>query len=146
MLQGSFLYVLSQHVLTSGSLYSRCRFQVFELLLRLLPAFSRENWESTIRRYVNIHPEYSDLTPWDGRETADITYHDRDGVLTGIFIDKGYLNSGIWNGRRPKYFIEVKSTTGSCERPFFMSKNQYQTVSNAIRYSNLSLFPGLALT
>jgi hypothetical protein len=105
---------------------------VFEVLSHLnpgLPGFSRQNWQSTIRKYVTAHHEYSDMDPWNGKETTDIIYDDRDGVLTSLFIDKEYLSSEVWAERRPKYFIEVKSTTRSCETPFFMSKNQYQTVN-----------------
>ena len=69
------------------------------------------------------------MDAWNGKETTDIVYDDRDGVLTSLFIDKEYLSSEVWAERRPKYFIEVKSTTRSCETPFFMSKNQYQTVN-----------------
>ena len=69
------------------------------------------------------------MEPWNGRETTDITYDDRDGRLTSLFIENEYLDSEVWAGRRPKYFIEVKSTTGPCDTPFFMSKNQYQMVS-----------------
>ncbi|ORY68490.1 uncharacterized protein BCR38DRAFT_521547 [Pseudomassariella vexata] len=106
---------------------------VFELLSHLdpnLPGFSRENWQSTIRRYVTVHPDYADMPPWIGRETADITYHDIEGKLTDLLIDSGCLASVIWRGRRPKYFIEVKSTTMGSETPFFMSKSQYRRMRN----------------
>ncbi|KUL86125.1 hypothetical protein ZTR_07715 [Talaromyces verruculosus] len=109
---------------------------VFEILSRLtpvLPGFSRDNWQSTIRHYVSIHDEYADLTPWVGRETADITYHDSDGILTNLLVDKGYLAASPWLGRRPRYFLEVKATTGDCDSAFYMSKHQYarmQTYSN----------------
>ncbi|OCK73843.1 hypothetical protein K432DRAFT_364328 [Lepidopterella palustris CBS 459.81] len=105
----------------------------FELLSRLhppLPSFSRDNWQSTIRRCVAIHPEYYNLAAWNGHETAGIAYHDSDGVLTGILIDKGYLSSDTWSSRRPQYFIEVKSTPGPCETPFLMSKRQYQMMKD----------------
>ena len=69
------------------------------------------------------------MEPWQGRETADITYADRDGVLTDLLVDKGYLARDDWAGRRPKYFIEVKTTTSACDTPFYMSKAQYQRVS-----------------
>jgi hypothetical protein len=68
------------------------------------------------------------MDPWDGKETADIAYDDHGGILTSLFIDKEYLGSEVWEGRRPKYFIEVKSTTKPCNEPFFISKNQYQMV------------------
>lgn len=45
-----------------------------------------------------------------------------------MLIDKGYLRSNIWSGKRPEYYLEIKSTTGPCENPFYMSMYQYQTV------------------
>ncbi len=101
------------------------------MLLRLrpgLPGFSREDWQSTIRGYAAAHPDYSDMVAWVGRETADITYSDVDGAFTRLLIDKGYLASETWAYARPHYFIEVKTTTGSCSTPFFMSKYQYRRV------------------
>jgi len=47
-----------------------------------------------------------------------------------LFIENEYLDSEVWARRRPKYFIEVKSTTGPCDTPFFMSKHQYQMMQN----------------
>ncbi|PYI03189.1 hypothetical protein BO78DRAFT_452009 [Aspergillus sclerotiicarbonarius CBS 121057] len=109
---------------------------VFEVLSRLspiLPGFSRDNWQSSIREYVRLHDEYADMQPWNGRETADITYSDSEGVLTSILIDKGYLRSDRWSGKTPKYYLEVKSTTSSCETPFYMSKYQYARVGLPFR-------------
>lgn len=106
--------------------------QVFELLSRLgLPAFSRNNWQSTIRECVRIHPDYADLAPWTGRETADITYRDSSGELTSLLADKGFMShvsAEHLTNARPQYFIEVKTTTLACETPFFMSKYQYERV------------------
>ncbi|XRM42034.1 hypothetical protein ABZX51_005272 [Aspergillus tubingensis] len=102
---------------------------VFEILSRLdppLPAFTRDNWQSVIRKFVTILPEYSDMTAWHGRETADITYDDQDGVLTSLFIDKGYLRDDVWRGKTPRFYIEVKSSTADNRTPFFMSKHQYR--------------------
>jgi len=94
--------------------------------------FSEKNWESTIRSYVTVHPEYANMLPWAGRETADITYKDGNGALTRLLAENGYLNRldpNFVSQARPFYFIEVKSTTGPCETPFFMSNSQYQRVS-----------------
>ncbi|RDH24776.1 hypothetical protein M747DRAFT_252824 [Aspergillus niger ATCC 13496] len=102
---------------------------VFELLSRLeppLPAFTRDNWQSVIRKFVTILPEYSDMTAWHGRKTADITYDDHDGVLTSLFIDKGYLQDDVWRGKTPRFYMEVKSSTADNRTPFFMSKYQYR--------------------
>lgn len=113
--------------------------QSFELLSHLSPSlsnFSIANWQSTIRSYVTSHREYSNISPWRGKEKADIMYTDNNSTLTGLLIDKGYLPSNIWAGAKPLYYIEVKTTTGSCETPFYMSKYQYNrvnTISSTLR-------------
>ncbi|KAK4034238.1 hypothetical protein C8A01DRAFT_18936 [Parachaetomium inaequale] len=112
------------------------------MLLRLQPGlsgFSRENWQSTIRGYAAAHPNYSDLVAWVGRETADITYSDFDGAFTRLLIDKGYLASETWADARPHYLIEVKTTTGSCSTPFFMSKYQYRRMQRNSNHDNDNL-------
>ncbi|KNG81405.1 hypothetical protein ANOM_010513, partial [Aspergillus nomiae NRRL 13137] len=86
---------------------------VFEVLSRLrpnLPGFSRESWQSTIRQYIQLHEDYIDLQPWCG--------------------PKGYLSSEMWAGKRPRFYLEVKSTTSSCETPFYMSKYQYERMQS----------------
>ncbi|KAI0157391.1 hypothetical protein GGR57DRAFT_510975 [Xylariaceae sp. FL1272] len=119
----------------AGELY------VFELLSHLcegqsLPSFSRTNWQSTIRRYVTVHPDYADMEAWRGRETSDITYLDFEGILTDELINKGYLGRNLWEGKRPSYFIEVKATTSSCETPFYVSKAQYQRMQDNTNWPN----------
>ncbi|KAJ3566247.1 hypothetical protein NPX13_g7209 [Xylaria arbuscula] len=119
----------------AGELY------VFELLSHLhegqgLPLFSRANWQSTIRKYVTVHPEYADMETWRGRETSDITYLDVQGTLTDELINKGCLTRDLWEGKRPSYFIEVKTTTGSCDTPFYMSKAQYQLMQDNTSWPN----------
>lgn len=105
--------------------------QVFELLSRLEPPLSqwcRDNWQSTIRHLVRVHPDYEDLEQWLGRETADFTYNDANGDLTTLLIDRGYLGREEWHAERPKYYIEVKATPGHLDTPFFVSKKQYKRV------------------
>ncbi|RWA07221.1 hypothetical protein EKO27_g7884 [Xylaria grammica] len=116
----------------AGELY------VFELLSQLsMPEFSRHNWKSNIREYVTVHPKYADMKPWRDRETSDITYQDCEGLLTSLLVDKGYLPRDVWEGKRPYYFIEVKTTTLDCDAPFYMSKAQYQRMrDNAITANN----------
>lgn len=97
-----------------------------------LPGFSRDNWQSTIRHYVNVHEDYANLAPWNGRETADILYADRDGIFTALLVDMGYLHADTWVGRRPTYYLEVKTTTTSWETPFYMSKYQYERVRQSM--------------
>ncbi|KAI1377806.1 hypothetical protein F4677DRAFT_458573 [Hypoxylon crocopeplum] len=122
----------------AGELY------VFELLSHVylnqpLSGFSRYNWKSNVRRYVSVHHEYSDMEPWNRWETSDITYSDYQGVLTDLLIDKGYLPRDVWEGRRPEYFIEVKTTTSSCNTPFYVSKGQYRRMQqNVLTEANSS--------
>ncbi|KAH9237080.1 hypothetical protein K456DRAFT_1495726 [Colletotrichum gloeosporioides 23] len=118
----------------AGELY------VFELLSHLsdqnvplppLPEFSRDNWQSNIRRYVTVHPDYALMEPWSGRETSDIVYEDVSKQLTSLLVRQGYLEARwLSRPRGPKYFIEVKTTTMSCETAFYMSKAQYQRMRN----------------
>lgn len=104
--------------------------QVFELLSTLeLPRWSNENWQSTIRSYVRAHPNYRNMASWRGRETADLVYDDTEGQLTNTLIGCGYLDQDEWHNARPKYYIEVKTTTGPRETPFYMSNSQYERVS-----------------
>ncbi|RSL50813.1 hypothetical protein CEP53_008668 [Fusarium sp. AF-6] len=107
----------------AGELY------VFELLKNLspeLPGFSLANWRSTIRSYVSVHPDYTDIQPWNHRETSDLEYDDSEGALTELMIDNGYLERDVWENKKPKYYLEVKTTTGPCGAPFYMSKSQYR--------------------
>lgn len=93
-----------------------------------LTNWGEDNWQSTIRRFVTVHPDYSEMTPWYGREKADINYNDVNGDFTALLIDRGYLEADEWAGKHPEYFIEVKTTTGPLEAPFYMSKHQYERV------------------
>ncbi|KAH6874160.1 hypothetical protein B0T10DRAFT_587961 [Thelonectria olida] len=109
---------------------------VFELLSHLnpaLPGFGRPNWKSTIRDYKTIYDDCNDMKPWGEKEEADIMYEDVTGAFTSLLADSGYL--GTWDAHtirqaRPEYFIDVKSTTGPFETPFFMSKAQYRKMKD----------------
>lgn len=94
--------------------------------------FSFENWQSTIRKYVTVHPDYAEMQPWSGRETSDIVYPDTNGTLTALLISKGYLDAHVWQTRNPLYYIEVKSTTEGYSTAFYMSDSQYHKVSTAL--------------
>ena len=88
-----------------------------------------------MRKEVNVHPQYLDLEPWSGVETADLVYKDAYSVLTRRLVDSGYLPQTGWEAATPTYFIEVKTTTGACETPFYMSKGQYRRVSSLVPFS-----------
>jgi hypothetical protein len=77
---------------------------------------------------VTIHENYDGMEPWRGAETADITYEDKEGELTQLLIANGYLDRSIWASAKPKYFLEVKTTTKECATRLFVSKSQYQRV------------------
>ncbi|KAI0110180.1 hypothetical protein F4814DRAFT_394641 [Daldinia grandis] len=104
---------------------------VYELLSSMDPAlrgFTRANWTSTIRKYVTVHPDYADMNSWSGIETSDLEYKDDSSKLTAILVSKGLLLSS-WLGSRPKYYIEVKTTPGGRDTPFFMSDAQYHKMA-----------------
>ena len=87
-----------------------------------------------------VHPDYADLQPWTGRETSDIVYTDTEGVLTAHLGEKGYLDPEIWAPETgPRYFIEVKATTSSCDKAFYMSKAQYAMVRDASLFGLLDM-------
>jgi hypothetical protein len=77
-----------------------------------------------------VHERYRDLPGVPGPETADLVYADESGDLTWELIVHGYFGetetaaATMLQGRRPTYFIEVKTTTVGCEMPFFCSQNQ----------------------
>jgi hypothetical protein len=74
---------------------------------------------------VSIHEEYASITPWRFGETADIVYQDCNSILTNILVAKGYLEQSSWEGCSPRYYIEVKTTIGMLEAPFFCSQKQF---------------------
>ena len=76
-----------------------------------------------------MHADYVNLVNWGEMETSDIVYDDKEGVLTSILINRGYLADAPWRDRRPKYYIEVKTTTDACATPLFVSWGQYDRVS-----------------
>ncbi|UNI18105.1 hypothetical protein JDV02_004396 [Purpureocillium takamizusanense] len=105
----------------AGELY------VFELLKRLeLPGWSHNNWQSRIRTYAKALPEYADMQAWTASETSDLVYDDIEGHFTDMLIGCGHLEESEWRGARPKYFLEVKTTTGPLETPFYVSGKQYR--------------------
>ncbi|KAM0421093.1 hypothetical protein ACHAPT_011164 [Fusarium lateritium] len=107
----------------AGELY------VFELLKNMspgLPGFSLENWGSPLWRYASAHPDYAEMRNWGHMEISDLGYNDREGAFTELLINNGYLRRDVWENKTPRYYLQVKTTTGPCEAPFFMSKGQYR--------------------
>lgn len=97
---------------------------MFEICEKLLaPHFTEKNWTSNMgakvkdSRFTGIEKDYSDLT-----------FHDAEGRLTQFFIDRGFSEARDWLRSPPKYHLEVKSTTETCDERFFMSNNQVEMV------------------
>lgn len=42
---------------------------------------------------------------------ACFKYFDTDGVFTALLIEKGYLDSTLWEARKPMYLIDIKVTS-----------------------------------
>ncbi|RVX68617.1 hypothetical protein B0A52_07044 [Exophiala mesophila] len=115
----------------AGELY------VFEFLKTCgVTNFNIENWQSSIRHYVNVLPEYADEPPWHGREISDIMYEGNCSRLMELLRDNTTFRYPAWLGIQSgatsmstpvvNYHIEVKTTPGPCNTPFFMSSNQYR--------------------
>ncbi len=94
--------------------------KVYKLLIRTLDDFGRDNWTSELRHFV---PGFA---PFHGQAYADFTYFDTQGQLTRTWF--GPEKAAAWQGRWPRYHIEVKSTSGEENEPFHMSPNQMATV------------------
>lgn len=117
----------------AGELY------VFERLKQLdLPDFSMDNWRSRIRKYVAVHPDYAEMTNWDGRETADIVYRDRSGKLQEWLrrVSCNEFPRLVEDDSRPAtvgrtYYLEVKTTTlADCDTEFYMSQGEYELMTS----------------
>lgn len=82
-------------------------------------SFGPDNWTSEARGVVG------GFSPFEGDSLGDFTYHDFDGTLTRIWChSEAWVESG-----RPTYHIEVKSTAGTAQEPFQMSRHQLDIVS-----------------
>lgn len=89
---------------------------------------------------MRAHPDYHDLQPWNGVETADFVYTDSESVFTHFLVEKGFLPLS-WNAARPQYYIEVKSTVSAFKTPFYMSKGQFRRVCLLILSCSALYFP-----
>lgn len=118
---------------------------VVEILKKNILDFDEEkHWTSKLRKYENS----PDLSDFHGSETADITYPDSYGYLSILLksITQGQVPSWLEDActpectARPTYYLEVKTTAGSCKTNFFVSEHQYDLVgfqynSTCQRYS-----------
>jgi len=81
---------------------------------------------------VKSHPSYPGLENWSDKETSDIVYDDIGGFFTRFLIKHGYLSSIHWNDKRPKYYIEVKSTTSTWADRFYVTRNQFNLMEESL--------------
>ena len=86
---------------------------------------------------MSILKQYATLQAWPNLETADIIYDDKGTSLTNVLTQQGYLQEKDWRDRKPKYFIEVKTTTADGDERFSLSGKQYDLVS--INYYAISI-------
>lgn len=88
------------------------------------------HWTSKLRKYAGL-PDYPHA------EITDLTFPDTSGHLSRLLFSWSRNGSPPrWLqiaaddhvGPRPTYWMEVKTTTGACENPFFVSSHQYELV------------------
>jgi hypothetical protein len=78
-----------------------------------------------------VNNQYSEIiTPLTETEITDLVYSDREGELTALLIQAGYLASSSWRECTPTYHIEVKTTMGSMNYPFFCSQTQFERMES----------------
>jgi hypothetical protein len=100
------------------------------MLMQMLDDFGPNNWTSELRHCVpGFAPFRSTTTAY-----ADFTYDDTRGQLTRKWF--GPEKATLWQGRWPRYHIEVKSTRGEESEPFHMSRVQMLT---ALRFSERAI-------
>ena len=118
-----------------------------ELLKQYLPDFEENtHWTSKMRTYGGFGT-------YDSPEVTDLTYPDTQGLLSKLIFDRAEEGSvpdwlraaNIRGSRGPKYFLEVKTTTGALETPFIISRNQFKIVSDsfALHYNRSAVFLGI---
>jgi len=106
---------------------------IVTILKDKVPGFNEHfHWTSTLR-------EYAGLPPYPYREMTDLTFPDNDGHLSRLLLSwsrggmvPGWLVTANMPGPmvRPTFWLEVKTTPGVCETPFYVSNSQYRLVSH----------------
>lgn len=103
--------------------------------------FTLDNWQSSIRHNVRALHEYRDMQPWTGREVSDIMYLGDCNQLRQFLRQHSSNPYPPWiDATTPtplQYHIEVKTTPGPCNTPFFMSQNQYRLMRAKANDPNL---------
>jgi hypothetical protein len=90
------------------------------------------HWTSRLRFYAGF-PAY------EKSEVTDLTYPDTHGAFSKFILEQASGSVPDWlerscapGAKRPTYALEVKTTTGACETPFIISRNQYGIVSGRL--------------
>ncbi|KAH7013105.1 hypothetical protein EDB80DRAFT_607184 [Ilyonectria destructans] len=91
---------------------------IHKLFENQISGWSHEQWTSKLR-VENGHPRFTELE----RNFADFTYTDDSGQMKAYFQNAGVDQATRWSNSTT-YHLEVKTTTGSCNQPFFVSQNQ----------------------
>ncbi|TPX12165.1 uncharacterized protein E0L32_007051 [Thyridium curvatum] len=101
------------------------------------------DWQSNMRNLIKQHASYEHWPDWNGAETSDFVFPDDKGTLTARLIEQGFLDRQQWDGQKPEYYIEVKSTLSQRNREFYMSSNQYKrdTVVAAAKRGDTDVYP-----
>ena len=78
-----------------------------------------------------------DFAPYSGQSVADFAYDDSEGALTRLLFGADRMES--WRDRWPKYYLEVKASSGSADLPFHVSAQQLSAVRVSFTLNSLNL-------
>ena len=86
----------------------------------MLDDFGPDNWTSKVRNCT------AGLAPFTASAEAAFTYCDTRALLTRQWF--GPEKATAWNGRWPRFYIDVKTTRGEENEPFQMGQDEMTTV------------------
>lgn len=93
-------------------------------LAREIPDWSHENWTSGLRAEHNEYPPFNQ----NEKDFTDFTYRDRSGAMVRFLRKAGAPVLDYWS-TATTFHLEVKTTPGGWDVPFFVSKYQIEKVS-----------------
>ncbi len=88
------------------------------------------NWTSKLRSEAG-HPRFTQRE----KEFSDFTYHDASESMKEILRQLDAETEAMWSGNTT-YHLEVKTTSGTCNEPCFVSQNQVDMVCLEIFFFN----------
>lgn len=97
--------------------------QMHKWLQREIPDWSAEKWTSGLRAE---HNEYPPFLP-NERDYTDFTYRDHSGAMVRFLQRAGVPILPSWS-ETTTFHLEVKTTPGGWEVPFFVSRYQLEKV------------------